>query len=100
MANLWVKETWVNRDDKCLLGESDVYETYTEEKGQLYRHMVREYGRCIGKIYVETKEGTKEVGWVFLKRQKYSDCKETYLQETWVTVHTGPPEKTIKYQYA
>jgi hypothetical protein len=27
-----------------------------------------------------------QVGWVFLKRDKYEDTGETFLHETWVTL--------------
>lgn len=54
---------------------------------RLFRLCAKEYGRCIGKIYVDTKDGeTKAVGWVFQKRERYTDCKDTYIHETWVEV--------------
>jgi hypothetical protein len=78
-----------------------VYETRFDKPGELYRFLVREFGRCISKMYVEMKDGTsKHIGWVFQKRQKYDDSKEKYLAETWVSLHEGPPERSIKYHYA
>jgi hypothetical protein len=106
MANLFVKESWVeitktdDEEERRLgLGESDVYETFTDNRGDLYRSLQKTYGRCVSKVYHGEKD-PKEIGWVFVQRQKYQDADETYLQETWVTVHTQIPTKTIKYHYA
>ena len=91
----------INTDDekRILLNESDIYETFTNDRGELYRSLQKEYGRCISKVYVGETD-IKEIGWVFVKREMYNDCNETYLQETWITVHTKKPTKTIKYHYA
>lgn len=97
--SLWVQETYINRTLNAAYGESDVHEAFADTPGELYRFLQKEYGRCTSAIYIDTQEGTKRIGWVFLKRAKYRDCDDTYLQETWVTLHEGPPEKTITYQY-
>lgn len=94
---LFAQENWINITENCGQGDSDVYETGCETRPELYRAMQQQYGRCIGKVYIDAG---KPVGWIFHKRQKYDDCNKTYLQETWVTVHSGPPTKTIKYHYA
>jgi hypothetical protein len=53
----------------------------------MYRWLVREHGRCTGKIWVDTEDGSRlHVGWVFLKRDRYEDTGETFLHETWVTL--------------
>lgn len=98
--NLWVQETFVNATEGHQFGESDVYETWTGETGELYRDCVREYGRCIGRIGVDTAEGTTyPVGWVFLKRMQYEDSDQTYLREVWVTVHRNQPRVTVRHDY-
>ena len=83
-------------------GESGMYEPYTENKGELFRAMQREHGRCTGHVYIDG-EGMEpvKVGWVFQKRVKFSDCNETFLQETWVTLHKSKPtvKTTHHYQY-
>lgn len=107
MENLFAHESWVeiinNSDDELErrvgLGESDVYETFTDDRGELYRAMRKQFGRCTSKVY-HGETDPKEIGWIFVKRQKYQDSRETYLQETWVTVHTKLPTRTIKYHYA
>lgn len=105
---LFASETWMEvenyrTDDerRVGLGESGTYETFTDNRGELYRAMQKEYGRCTGKVYIgEDQDQIKEIGWVFIKRQTYQDSDETYLQETWVTIHTKEPTKTIEYHYA
>lgn len=94
-----IQETWINQTENCINGESGLYETFTDDVGKLYRHCLKEYGRCTGKVYIDTDAGTKAIGWIFLKRQKYEDCNETYLLETWVTLHDSEPERTIKHHY-
>lgn len=88
MNNLFIKETYVNATENYIIGDSDGYfESFTADKGELYRDLVSEYGRCTGKVYVDLPEGkAKEVGWVFIKRMKYEDANETYLREVWVTI--------------
>lgn len=98
--NLYVQESYVNRDKGYAFGESDVYETWTDDKGELYRAMLHEYGRCEGRVYVDTDAGTRPVGWVFVKRDRYEDSDETYLREVWVTVHDLDPEHRTTYHYA
>lgn len=105
MANLYVHEEFVNVDKNdryshTSLGESEVYETGMETAGELYRAYNSEFGRCISKVYQHTDDGISAIGWVFLKRANYDDDGgETYLQETWVTVHTAPPTVTTEYHY-
>jgi hypothetical protein len=72
-----------------------------DERGALYRALVKEYGRCISKVYVD-REGAPPlaIGWVFRGRQRYTDTGEPYLRETWVTRHKGPPTVTTTPHYA
>lgn len=92
--SLWVDETWINRTEGYSHGESGVHETYCETEGELFREMRDEYGRCVSKVYIGSDENVRAVGWVFQKRVKYEDSNESYLQETWVTVHDKPPTIT------
>lgn len=83
---LVIRETSVNTTENCIFSESDWYEPYTNNLGKLFKTMLKEYGRCVSKVYVNTPDGgADQIGWVFEKRAKYEDTKETYLQETWVT---------------
>ena len=74
-----------SKEDNCLVYSDvenwDLYDSVSD----IYKAALKEYGRCISKIYVDGKDNAvKHVGWVFQKRCKYEDCNETYLQETWV----------------
>lgn len=97
---IFCQETYLNRTENHGIGESDVYETFAETPGELYRAMVAEYGRCIGRVYVDSADGPKAIGWVFVKRMRYEDSPETYLREVWVTLHERMPETqtTVHYQ--
>lgn len=98
--NLWVQESWVNATAGHRIGDSDVYESFTDDKGELYRAFVREHGRCQGRVYIDKDGKAQAIGWIFVKRRQYDDCNESYLAETWVTVHNSLPVKTITYDYA
>lgn len=103
MSNIWIQETWIDKERNCSLGKSDVYETWADvsEKSRLLTSLKKQYGRIISKVYIDTKEGkTQEIGYVFQKRQKYEDYNSAYLLETWVTFHTAPPTETTTYHYA
>ena len=81
-------------------GESGVYETFTDNVGRLFLAFQREHGRCLGNVYIDNADGeARKVGWVFEKRRKYSDCNETFIAQTWVTLHDSMPVKTIAYDY-
>jgi hypothetical protein len=98
-VSLYVQETWVNATERHGAGESDVYDTAFDEIGELYRQCVKMHGRCVGKVYIDRDDKVKAVGWVFQKRTQYEDSRDTFLLETWVTVHREPPTKTIEYHY-
>jgi len=73
-----------NVDEGYLLGEPEIMPLVDCNTELLrFKRLVRVYGRCTGKVYRDP-DG-KHVGYVFIKRQKYEDCNETYLHETWVT---------------
>jgi len=101
-----IKETWREKreynDDfhYLIIGESDLYEPYTDNIKELFQNLQREYGKCVSKIYIDDANGKAQaIGWVFEKKQKYTDCDEYYLAETWVELHEQEPDKTIKYHY-
>lgn len=53
---------------------------------ELFDDLVGDYGRCTGRVYVDSKERTIPIGWVFESRQKYEDDpSQTYLREVWVS---------------
>lgn len=88
MKNLLMNEAWVNRTENHQLGESGIYETYFTNISQAYAECIKSYGRCVGKIYVDSPEKkAMHIGWVFRKREKYEDCNEYFVKETWCSFH-------------
>lgn len=93
---LYVSEVFINGTKGYQFGESGIYEAYTDDIGKLFRSMQKEYGRCIGKVYIDTKdEKAHTIGWVFSKRMKYEDARDNspdsfYTREVWVTLHEKP----------
>jgi hypothetical protein len=97
---LWISEAFVDLSREIRFGETGPYESFTDDPGELFKSCLREYGRCTGKVYIDTREGkTMAIGWVFLGRDTYQDCDKTYPREVWVTLHEGPPTRTTQYHY-
>lgn len=98
-GNIWIGETFINQDEGYRFGDTDPYETWTDDKGRLFRELQKEYGKCMSKVYIDTDKGAKAIGWVFQKRMQYEDAKKYYTREVWVTLHSGPPEKSVHCHY-
>jgi len=85
MGNIVMREQWVNATEGHLCGDSDWYEAYTDDEGELFRSLQKEYGRCTGKVYVDMpRQEAWPIGWVFIKKVEYEDVHEYFLRETWV----------------
>jgi hypothetical protein len=88
MGNIVMREQWVNRTESCRLGDSGWYESYTDNEGELFKSLQKEYGRCISKVYIDQVNeplNPLHVGWVFLKKEEYEDVRGQYfLRETWI----------------
>jgi len=101
MANLFIRKSYVNETEGYRCGDSDVYETAYDNPSDLYRGLRESFGRCQSIMYRDAENGkSQKIGWVFIKRVKYDDCKKTYLQSVWVSVYSAPPTKTVEYHYA
>lgn len=96
---LHINEAWVDATRNLRIGESDVFESCYSTPSEVYRGAMREHGRCIGKVYVDRGGSVLHVGWVFQKRVKYDDCDETFLRETWVTIHSAQDTVTRHVNY-
>ena len=95
-----ISHTQIDATRHISSGESEVYESCCATPAEVYRHCLKNYGRCTGKVYIDKKDGKSvHVGWVFVSRQKYDDCNDTYLAETWVTMHKAKPTHTITHHY-
>ena len=97
-------EAFINASEGYMFGEhtdpieGTVFEDM-DTPGELYRWLQREYGRCTGKVYIDSATGPKHVGWTFVNRDKYEDTGEKYLREVWVTFLTRYEKRTEK-EYA
>lgn len=95
-----IQEAFVDLTENSRFGSDAPYEPYHQEPGPLFRDLRQEYGRCTGKVYLDTESrGVIAIGWVFVSRQRYTDCNDTYLREVWVTLyeeceHGDPHELT------
>jgi hypothetical protein len=112
-----VSESFVDATQGVRFGVSEPYEPYTDDIGRLFRDMQKEYGRCVGAVYVDaagTKIGDnatppekpKRIGWVFQKRLEYEDARESwsadrrfYIREVWVTLHDAVDTVTHTHHY-
>jgi hypothetical protein len=100
-----IAESYINRTEGYRIHDqvTPIKETYFDEDaspGEIYRECLKEHGRCTSKVYIDTKDGPKAIGWVFQKREKYEDVNETFLKETWVTLlseYDPRPRKSYLY---
>ena len=44
-TNLWIKETHVNETKGYRMGDAEWYETFTDDKGKLFKSLQKEYGK-------------------------------------------------------
>ena len=89
-------ESYIIGDEEIPVGDSIFYTEKGLDLSILYKYGVRNYGRCISKCYIDDSQGKpKQIGWVFIKRDKYEDTGETYLKETWLTVERKYP---VRYE--
>jgi hypothetical protein len=102
-----VSEVFINATKGHRFGESEPYEPYTDNIGELFRAMQKEYGRCTSAVYVETPAGPPQrVGWVFEKRMRYEDARgndrerDYYTREVWVTLYDRFERKTERDYHA
>jgi hypothetical protein len=95
-----VQETFINETEGYQFGESEPYEPWTDDIGTLFREFQKEYGGCAGKVHIEKSNGEiKDIGWVFSKKQQYTDSDDWYTREVWVVLLDKEPETTVKYSY-
>lgn len=94
--SLWIDESFTNKTKNYVFGNSEPYETGHDTIGSLFKSLQREFGRCTGKVYIN--DGM-QIGWTFESLQRYTDSSDTYLQETWVTVHKSEPTVTTKFHF-
>ena len=101
MSYIWLKEVTINKTEYYRLGESGVYESCHNNVGELFKSLKKLYGKCVSNLYMEvaaTKHG-KKIGWVFEKRKKYDNSRDTFLCETWISLHEKPDTVTVEEHF-
>lgn len=97
---MYLQETTIHVGENYIINETPVYEAFTDDIGALFKSCQKDFGRCTGKVYVETGGGKGHaVGWIFMKREQYTDCKDTFLMETHITLHDKEPEHSVMQHY-
>jgi hypothetical protein len=96
MNELYVSEDYICIDGELRFSGGDIqpYLTRHTTTGNLYRDCLKEYGKCIGKVWVG-EDKPKQVGWVFF--QKGID-KNHYDREVWITVFSKLPIKKVSWE--
>lgn len=90
--SILIREEYVNATKGHLLGDSgEPYEPFTDDLGRLFKSLQSEFGKVGSKVYVDTTQGVKHVGWCFVKRMRYEDARDNsersfYIREVWVTL--------------
>lgn len=79
----------VNEDKGYRFSEfsEDIEEDVTN--GEVFRNSLLLYGRCASSVYFDPR---RKVGWYFVKRAKYEDSSDTYLQGSWVMIRDDKKE--------
>ena len=85
--------TAINADTGAVFRNDGPLVSGKDSKRELFADLQKKYGRCVSHMY----SGNERVGWVFEKRAEYSDCNDTYMQETWISVLS---ETEDGYNYA
>jgi hypothetical protein len=105
---LQIRETFVNATKGYRFRETEWYEPFTQDRGELYRSLQKEYGAA-KRMYVDRPEPwdlsavgqprsrTEACGWVFSSRELYEDASDKrpedyYTREVWVDVRDVPEE--------
>lgn len=96
LREMFIAEAVLPEGSDGIVCDSDITE-WTMDRGDLYRACQREYGRCIGKVFIDKTTGgpPDSVGWCFVSRERYEDTNEPYLRETWVRTAKLNPRYTF-----
>jgi hypothetical protein len=97
MNELYVSEEYICIDGEKRFsggGGDDPYLTRYTTTGDLYRACVKQYGKCLGKMYVG-EDKPQQVGWIFFRK---ATNKDEYDQEVWITVFKKLPIKRVSWE--
>ncbi len=109
MPNLFIDIAQVNETKHYHLCDHSFEETRFDDMGELYRSLVKEYGKCVSKQYIDVNDKPTQIGWVFEKRVVYDDVRPgkslkhmtqedkdkcSFICSTWISVHSSKPSVT------
>lgn len=112
MSNLFIEVVYTNETKHYRISDPEFVETRFSNKSELYRSLVKEYGKCVSKVYID--DGV-QIGWVFERRVKYDDVRSSkafkhmskierdncsFICSTWVSVHMAKPMVTTQNYFA
>lgn len=86
----FLRKTQVNDTRGWIFNDGDWERVFEENTKTIFKMLQKDHGRCTGKMFVDGKDGsTKHIGWVFEKRECYSDRNglrqdDFFRCETWV----------------
>lgn len=70
-------------------------DTVSVDVARMFRELQREYGRCTGRVYVDTADGAKPIGWHFGRTMQYEDSRDEYVRGVWVSFAVKHP---VRYE--
>lgn len=95
-----IRETYCNRTEGYTISESSlpIKDSIINNLKELYQYGLKNLGRCTSKVYIDKKDGSvSHVGYTFEKKHQYTDTKEFYIQETWLTIDHYKETTTREY---
>lgn len=77
MSNLFIEISAVNATKRYRMYDNIFEESICDNKKDLYKALLKEYGRCTGKMFIDDKNGNPvQIGWVFVPGNIFEDSKE------------------------
>ena len=83
-----IVEEHINATENYSYGRDElpIEDSRVKNLKDLYKFGLKEFGRCINKVYIDRNNKTLHIGYIFQKKRKYTDVDEYYINETWLTL--------------
>jgi len=92
---LHVREIFVDEDKGAQFSDSGWYPSRFDDAGDLFRQLRADYGAARN-MYRDVAGGQPiKVGWVFHRREHYTDTDELYRRSVWVEVSVTEPKPRL-----
>ncbi|MGI9449804.1 MAG: hypothetical protein ACR2QH_04040 [Geminicoccaceae bacterium] len=92
---LHIREIFINEDRGVQFGDSGWYPSALDDAGDLFRQLRVDYGAARN-LYRDVGGGEPiKVGWVFHRRDRYTDTDERYQRSVWVEVSATEPKPVL-----